>query len=122
MARPRKRKPTKPIRQAYYIRRASSLDDTQFFCDPDGYRVYFDKTVWIKALITSFSEEQHATVVRLDKEPDDVSFQDWVAPLLPDGMSVAEYLAALKETVKARRQRSRAARAESVFRTQFGGR
>jgi len=122
MTRQRKRKTTRSPCQALYIRRKSEVDDTEFFCDPDGCRVYFDKAVWIKALITSFSSEQHVTVVRIDKSPDDVSFQEWVVPLLPDGLTVNEYLAALKQIVKARRRRSRATRAEAVFARQFGGR
>ena len=100
-----KKRPKRLQNRAYYIRRESELDDTLFFCDEENRRVYFDKAIWCSALMTSFRTEQNARVVCLRKEPGDVSFQEWVAPMLEGtGLSVNQYLAAIELNVKEQRR------------------
>lgn len=123
MKRPRKRKQPPDEAYAYYIRRESALDDSLYFCDPDGKRVFFERAVWIEALLPAFGPDQHATCVRMEKAPDDVSFQEWVSHMLPDGVSVDAYLADLKQLVKDRRKNRRTKHARvAALAAQFGGR
>ena len=103
-----KKRPKRLKNRVFFIRRDSALDDTLYFCDEEDRRVFFDKAIWCSALMTTFQPEQNAHVVCLKKEPDDVSFREWIAPMLEGtGLSVDQYLAAIEQNVKVRRKATR---------------
>lgn len=100
-----KRKPARLADRKVYIRRDSEIegDKTLFFCDTDGRVVYFDKTVWAQTLMTTFKPEQKAQIVLRAPGPDDLPFQDWLRGILPQTVTVEEYLAAIEQNARDRR-------------------
>jgi hypothetical protein len=69
----------------------------------DDKPIFFDKVSWTAMLMTSFTPEQKAQVVLKPIEEGDVPFQVWLKTVLPKNVTPEEYLAAVEQTVAARR-------------------
>jgi hypothetical protein len=94
------------LRRAYFIRRKSQNGDgSQWFCTLENQPIYFDKVSWASMLMTSFLAEQKAQVVYRPVGEGDVAFSDWLKTVLPKNVTPEEYLAAVEQTVAARRSR-----------------
>jgi hypothetical protein len=106
------RKPqSPPVQTAYFIKRRSHVDDSQFLND-EGRRVWFPEAVYASWFMRLFAADQGAKIVKLPVEPEDVPFGDVLPHWLPEGVKPEEYMAAIKRTtrdVKRGREPSRAA-------------
>ena len=94
-------KPTKPNKRptAYFIRRSSHVDDSTYF-NHEGRRVYFEKAAWASWLMPNFALDQKAKVVRAPILETDMPYQDWLPEVLPENVTVDEYLAAIERTMR----------------------
>ena len=95
------RKPNKP-KLAYFIRRSSHVDDSTWFND-QGRRIFFEKAAWASWLLPNMDSDQKPKVVRAPILKTDISFQDWLPGVLPDTVTVGEYLAAIERTMRDQR-------------------
>lgn len=117
------RKPKALADRRYYIRRKSELDDTLFFCADAGAPIWFKKVVWASALLSTFTPEQQAQVVLRAMGEGDVDYREWLRGVLPETVTVDEYLAAIEQTVADRRAgREPSRRAVRRFEKQAGWR
>lgn len=103
----RRHKPEKTP-QAFFIRRQSLAqgDDSKWFHD-EGRRVYFEKAVWARHMMVQFTPEQQAQIVRGAILSDDVPYQVFLADVLPEGVSVDEYLRAVEQEARKGQRRRR---------------
>lgn len=94
---PRKPKNKRPT--AYFIRRQSHVDDSTWF-NHEGRRIRFDKAAWASWLMTNFTSDQKAKVVRAPVLETDMAYQDWLPIVMPENVTADEYLAAIEQTMR----------------------
>jgi len=104
---------------AYFIRRKSHVDDTQFVND-NGCRIAFAKAMHASWFMRMFASDQKAKIVRGPLEGDDVHLVDVLPCWLPETVSPQEYLLAIEQTmtdIVSKREPSRCA-AQSFLKRQ----
>jgi len=93
------KRPRRDRKVAYFIRRRSRVDDTTFFSD-DGRRIFFKKATWAQWLMRQFKPDQEAKIIGGRVRGNDLDYRDFLPEILPETVTVDDYLAAVEQTMR----------------------
>lgn len=96
----KKKRPDGPAAKemAYFIRRASHVDNTTWFND-EGRRIAFARVTHASWFMRMFDSDQKPQIVRGSLQEGDVAFVEVLPHWLPEDTTPEQYLAAIEQTM-----------------------